>query len=478
MAERIDPGPWLASAAIAVAAGAIGLLAASDPALSVGLMVGGAFLLIAFNNLTAGLSAMILLAYLQTLPAVAGSGLSASKVASAVLILAWFALVTTRVRTRDWFWVSHPYLTALLAAFLVWTTLSAVWAESSGAALTSVGSYVLAASLFPIAFSAVQSETDVRRLLMVLAVAAFAAAVYGFALQPSADAASGAPDAAGQLDRLSGSIGDPNQFAARALPGAVIAMALAFVVKSTAGRVFFAGAAIACVAATVLSLSRGGLIALFAIGLIAPLVIAPARGRIALASLAGMAAAIAVFFVATPPEARERITRSDGGNGRTDIWNIGWRMVEAQPVHGVGAGNFEISSIHYLVRPGAIRFDEYFVDDPKVAHNTYLHVLAENGIVGAALFLAITGAATACAMRAAQRFRRIGARELAIMSEGLVIAVIGVLVANFFISEQLSKLVWLLLAIGPALLALARERERAHAAAAGDAVPVAGSTSS
>jgi hypothetical protein len=47
------------------------------------------------------------------------------------------------------------------------------------------------------------------------------------------------------------------------------------------------------------------------------------------------------------------------------------------------------------------------------------------------------------------------------------------LVANFFISEQLAKLPWLLLATGPAMLAIARERERT-----GDGAQPALSTSS
>ncbi len=32
-----------------------------------------------------------------------------------------------------------------------------------------------------------------------------------------------------------------------------------------------------------------------------------------------------------PPEAQERVTKFEGGTGRTDIWTVGWRMVEAEP---------------------------------------------------------------------------------------------------------------------------------------------------
>ena len=52
-------------------------------------------------------------------------------------------------------------------------------------------------------------------------------------------------------------------------------------------------------------------------------------------------------------------------------------MVQDKPVAGVGAGNFPVSSIHYLLRPGKTQRDEIIVDKQKVAHNIYLTVLSE-----------------------------------------------------------------------------------------------------
>jgi hypothetical protein len=42
----------------------------------------------------------------------------------------------------------------------------------------------------------------------------------------------------------------------------------------------------------------------------------------------------------------------------------------------------------------------------------------------------------------------------------VVLALIGVLVADFFISQMYSKLLWTLLALGPAMYALARHEAR------------------
>ncbi len=223
---------------------------------------------------------------------------------------------------------------------------------------------------------------------------------------------------------------------------------------------FFGAAAAIGVIAVLLSLSRGGLIAALAVCLLAPLVIAGARGRVALATFGAIALAIAAMYVLTPPEARQRITESDGGNGRTDIWTVGWRMFEANPANGVGAGNFEGTSIHYLIQPGAILRDEYFVTAPKVAHNSYLNVLSELGVVGLSLYLSIIGIALACLYKAARLARRIGDRELMILAYAVLLGVRLRAGRELLHLRAARQAPLLLLAMGPAMLAIAMEHER------------------
>ena len=93
--------------------------------------------------------------------------------------------------------------------------------------------------------------------------------------------------------------------------------------------------------------------------------------------------------MASPLE-RERVTTAQGGTGRADIWAVGWRMVQSSPTNGIGVGQFPgFSSIHFLLAPGALLRDEFIVDKPKVAHNIYLEVLAELGVVGLVMFVSI-----------------------------------------------------------------------------------------
>jgi O-antigen ligase len=160
------------------------------------------------------------------------------------------------------------------------------------------------------------------------------------------------------------------------------------------------------------------------------------------------------LFAALP--ARERVTDLSGGTGRTDLWTVGWRMVQDRPLLGVGVGNFQNASIHYLLRPGAIQRDDLIITTPKQAHNTELEFLAETGIPGLAFFLGIVAASLASLMAAARAFERAGDREMGVLSRALFVGVSGYLVAGVFITTGYSKLLWLLLALGPAMFAVAR----------------------
>jgi O-antigen ligase len=133
-------------------------------------------------------------------------------------------------------------------------------------------------------------------------------------------------------------------------------------------------------------------------------------------------------------------------------------MVRGAPIQGIGAGNFPVVSIHYLLEPGALLRDDFIVSTPKVAHNTYLEVLAELGIVGLTLFLIVIVFAIGCAVRAARYAASLRDRQMDILARALVVALVALLAADFFISREYSKQLWLLLALCPALLAIAARR--------------------
>ena len=60
------------------------------------------------------------------------------------------------------------------------------------------------------------------------------------------------------------------------------------------------------------------------------------------------------------------------------------------------------------------------------------------------------------ALRAARIYERRGDTAFELMSRGVALAVIALLTADFFITNEYEHLLWLLLALPPALLAVAR----------------------
>ena len=447
--------PFKAVSALLVAAAlVVGLVAGLDPALAVILAVAIGFTMLVMSDLAVGVTLFVGISFLDVLP-FGGVAVSVAKVTGALLALSWLALVATRVTTGNDFFDSHAVLSYLLLAFLGWVTLSASWAEYSGAAFESVYRFALNLMLFPIVFTAIRSRRHIVWVLAAFLGGALVSAMYGVFATPTQAVGSG------EFSRLSGAGLDPNELAALLVASLAFAAALAARRGAIALRLVAVAAVPFCLMGVLLSLSRGGLVAL-TVALLTAIIIG-GRWRVpALVLLAIAALSVIVYFgsIATPAE-RNHITEANGGTGRTSTWKVGWRMVEANAVKGVGGDNFRTSSIHYLLEPGTVPRSDFIVEHPHVAHNMYLEVLADLGIVGLTLFLAIITFAIKAALEAARSFRRSGDARMELLARALVVAVAALLAADFFLSEQYSKQLWLLLALAPAMRAVARRGEAA-----------------
>ncbi|HEX8075590.1 MAG TPA: O-antigen ligase family protein, partial [Thermoleophilaceae bacterium] len=454
MAARLDLAGKGWHALLAALAVLLGLGAGIDPAIGLAAAIGLAFVVLVLGDLTIGLCLFAIVAFLDVLPHLGGSALSFTKVVGFLLAVSWLAKVSSSDDSRNDFMAAHPTFSYVLALFVFLVALSLTWAEEPGEGTTPLLRYTLNLVLFLIVFTAVRTPKAFMWTVGAYVLGASVAAGYGV-LNPPQDVAYY------DVTRVGGTIGDPNQLAAILVGGTILAAGLAAALKQwPLLRVAAVGASALCAAGIFLSLSRGGLVAL-AFALVAAVVVA-GRWRAQALTLAAVVAAGAFCyygFVASH-DAIDRVTSFGNGTGRTDIWTVGWRMVKAHPVQGVGAGNFQTASIHYLLEPGAIKRDEFIVDTPKVAHNTYLQVLAELGIVGAVLFISIILFSLLCILRAARLFARLKQTSMELLSRAMLVALTGVLAADFFISEEFSKQLWLLLGLGPALLGIARSLER------------------
>jgi O-antigen ligase len=424
----------------------IGILAGVDPKIGLVAAMGLAFVTVVMSDLSVGLCLYALLAFLNIVPNVGGGFLSFDKVAGGLVALSWIATVAGRKTARRAFATAHPLFTAVLAFFLFWVTLSLTWAELPGVGAGDVARYVLNAFLFVIVYSAVRTRKHVVWLVGAFVAASTLSGAYGLF----------APPAPGGEDRLAGTVGEPNQLAAVLVAGVILSLALSAVVQNKPFlRIGLIGASGLCLLTTFLTLSRAGLIALICATLAAVVVSGRWRPLAAGFAVATLSTLLLFFAVVATPEQRGRVTEVGGGSGRSDIWTVGWRMVQAHPIHGIGTGQFQTSAVHYLIAPGTIKRSDLIIATPKVAHNIYLQELSELGIVGLVPFLIILGFSLRCALRAARAFERKKDTRMELLSRAVFVALIGILTADFFASEQFSKQLWLLLGLGPALLAMA-----------------------
>lgn len=470
-AGRLTEPRVVAGAGTLLTAAAVGLLAGYDPKLALAAAFGLGFILIVLADLAVGVAIFGTLTFLELAPVVGDGAVTLPKLAGLTLAISWFAAIATNSSRSRLLFSSHPGLTATIAFFLTWAALSGLWAEDSASTWTVVGRFALNAALFPIVFTAIREPKHLRWVAAGLIIGAAVAAGYGLVISPNLSSAATSLTSAGDIGRVSGTIGDPNQLAAVLVVGVVMSFALALdPARSTPTRSIAAGVAVLSTAVIFATVSRGGVLAL-ATALVAALFLAgPRRGRMALTATVAIVASLTYFALFASDAQVERLQNADGGTGRTDIWKIGWRMVKDKPVRGVGAGNFAVSSIHYLLaEPGAILRDDFIVDDPKVAHNMYLEILAELGVVGLAAFLTLILVSLSASIRAASLFDRADEDGLALIARGLAVGLIALLAADFFLSDELGKLLWLLLSLGPATLAIAMRSAAAAEAAASPA---------
>jgi hypothetical protein len=189
------------------------------------------------------------------------------------------------------------------------------------------------------------------------------------------------------------------------------------------------------------------------------------RARAAVLLVIGVAATGGYYFVLAPLASRQRVTMSDT-SGRSSIWTVAWRVIQAHPLLGVGNDNFILVEGRYINRPGAIQAN-FIVVAPKLTHNTFLEALADLGIPGLLTLLAVLGCAITAAVRAARIFERCGDRGMELISRTVVLAIVAVLTSDLFVASGYAKYLWILLAVCPALLSLAR---RAAATASEDGI--------
>ena len=150
-----------------------------------------------------------------------------------------------------------------------------------------------------------------------------------------------------------------------------------------------------------ISASRGGLVACVpsVLFILFNLRKMPLFGKVAMA-VVGIGAIVALSHVDLAPQLDRLSTMADSSsaedklNGRTVLWQAGWDCFTHNPFIGVGTGAF----------PAAVS-DNVVGFEGLPAHNTFLSIATETGVIGLVLFLTILAIVTRNAMRAQKPMR-------------------------------------------------------------------------
>jgi len=143
-----------------------------------------------------------------------------------------------------------------------------------------------------------------------------------------------------------------------------------------------------------LTASRGATLATVVALTIVPLTQARLGGRQRVALVLTVILLIGGMLFFVPETSWERLatvpTEFEQGTftGRTIIWRAGWEIFRAHPFVGIGANAFRVIVSRELAEP--IRMGE--ADPAPPAHNTFLSVLVEQGVLGFAVFCGMLGA--------------------------------------------------------------------------------------
>jgi O-antigen ligase len=259
------------------------------------------------------------------------------------------------------------------------------------------------------------------------------------------------------IGRVDAGFGHPNQMAGFLV--LLVPLALAGVILQRRGRLLYGMAALLAVVAIYLSFSRATLLALAVV----PLVLL--RGRHLLLAVSVLVVLVAV---ATPGLLRERFLTLTSDRPevtvRGDIWRTAEQIWAQHPLTGTGLGSFPRAYAEARV-PGKTFLPATDLEPPPHAHDIFLNVLAEQGLLGCTALLAVLVAAFTRAVG----LRRSSQWWVRLLGRAILASLAAFMVHNLFdvtLAENTQVYLWGLLGLLSALAAVDGRAEAGLGAAA------------
>ncbi len=351
------------------------------------------------------------------------------------------AAIAGRLRVR---WDSWRRPLLLFAAAMLLSMTQATDLTLSIKEVLKLGEWLLT---YLLVLSYVDTPARLRRLLLLLVLAALSQGLLGLA-QTVAHVGPTSFVRAGAL-RASGTFDQPNPFAGYL--NVTLPLALAGVITGVpvVGRLT-RPAVVILAAALLASGSRGALLALFAAFAVMALIRIPrARALLAAGGIALFGLVAGAVFGLVPASITDTVldlfgvSNIDVANPTPQDWPTaerlahqlaGLRMVADHPLLGVGIGNYPAAYPTYQVAA-------VWTNPLGHAHNYYINVAAEAGVVGLVAFLVVLISAFVIAARLYRRALDPAARTLALGTLGVLVTVaVHSVFDNIFVHEMEAQL--------------------------------------
>lgn len=328
----------------------------------------------------------------QNAVVIPGFGTISRVVGIAAFVLAVLAVLDSgRLRTPE-----LPHV--LIALFVIWVGLTYFWSFSPWRTGVAIVTFLQLLAMVLLVWQFAQTHREQVLLLRAVVLGTYVSCI--------ATVVEYFQGTYLYYQRYAGAGFNPNEL------GLILAMSIPvslYLILRERGKwivLLYVGQLVLAVSTILLTASRGPALACLGTLLFVPFVIRQLTIGQRVAGVAFLILAGVVAFALVPATSWSRLStiggelRSGTLNDRTMIWQTGWQVFGESPFRGVGAAAFAPAIQHALGMP----FNGPSIENGQpaaelVAHNSFLSVLVEQGVIGFALFLALLLAILQCAFR-------------------------------------------------------------------------------
>ncbi|MCX8007501.1 MAG: O-antigen ligase family protein [Coriobacteriia bacterium] len=353
------------------------------------------------------------------------SGIDVVMLAVAVALIAAVPLVRRTARDA----LPGVGMTVAGAGFIAWAALGILFSVSPVGSLMTLGRYG-SYLLLVAAVAVVAVDPRLRRTVMgVISAAATVTALHGLWQYSHPTVRIGMQEIASDVSaRVFASFSNPNFYAEYLVMTIAVTAALAMTSRR-ALRILWITMCSIQVAALLLTYTRGSWLALV-VGLVVAGSMIDPRIAVLPVMLIGVMAPLIPGVV---QRLSSMFTLSGSAGFRIKLWRVALAAIASRPVFGYGLGRFYEAFLDVIDRTPGLAFGYAYYG----AHNSYLQIAAETGVVGGVAFAALVATACRVGLYYNPRLKDRSERwENALLTAGMIAFAINALTSNAFQHPQ------------------------------------------